>query len=130
MKELDECLKAKREIDDINEKIDTLRAAILSPKNQVITGMPRGGNNDNAIERYLLKVEKLEKRRTTLINYQLERWELIEDKNLPEQEQRLLFLRFMLGYSWKKCCARLHEEYGGWNIDKIFRVYRSICKKL
>ena len=128
MKELESCLRLRRKINDIDEKIKTLRAAILSPKNQVITGMPRGGNNDNAIERYLVKCEKLQRRKDILLSHQKSIWLDIEDKakaaNIPEQDIYLLYLRFVKGKKWNKCAVKMNKKYGNWNINKVFRIYR------
>lgn len=129
MKELDSCLNLRRKINDIDEKIKTLQAAILSPKNQVITGMPRGGNNsDNAIERYLVKLEKLQRLKDNLLSHQKSIWVDIEDKakaaNIPEQDIYLLYLRFVKGKKWNKCAVKMNKKYGNWNINKVFRIYR------
>ena len=132
MKELDECLRIYKEIRKIDDKIETLRAAILSPKNQVITGMPRGGNSDNAIEKYLLKLERHNKRKAKLIKNQAEQWQQAKCKfknDISAQETKMLYMRFVLGYQWKKCAVKLQKEYGNWNINKCFRIYGKINEK-
>lgn len=134
MKELNECLNTKRQIDEINEKICKLKAIILSPKNQVITGMPRGGNSENAVEKYMIKVEELEDKKRRLAKYQMEQWHYIqtraENAHISYENIRLLFLRFCMGYSWKRCTRQMQEEYGNWNINKVFAIYRKIRKTL
>lgn len=130
MKELQECLEAKRYIDKIDERITELKTVIYSPKNQVITGMPRGGNNENAIEKYLIKLEKLKSRKADLLKYQSEQWGIVKEKagNISEQEQYLLYIRCVEGYSWQKCVSIMQKKYKNWNINKAFRVYGKINK--
>ena len=130
MRELEKCLEIKREIEDIDEEIIELKSQIASPKNQVLTGMPRGGNNENAMERYLLKVEKLEQRKTNLLKYQAKKWQIALEKlpNISEQEKFMLHIRFIKGKTWKKCARDLNVKYGNWNINKVFRIYRKIIK--
>ena len=132
MRELDVCLDIRRKITEIDEKISVLRAAILSPKNQVITGMPRSGSSDNQIDRYLIRCEKLSQQKEQKLEQLKGAWEVAENKipNLTEQEKNLLFLRFVEGCAWKKCAFRMNEKYGSWNINKVFRTYRRILKKV
>lgn len=130
MKELDRCLSIRKKIKDIDDKIDTLRAAILSPKNQVITGMPRSGNTENAIERYMLKVEKLEARKQKLLSSQTKLWRRalwkMESAQLTIPEKEMLYFRFVEGLSWKKVTYKLNSKYYGWNESKVFRIYRGL----
>lgn len=130
MNELKECLELKRQINRIDEKINELKSAICSPKNQVITGMPRGGNNDNAIDKYLIKLERLKKRRANLQKQQSELWETIKRKagEITEQEQYLLYIRCVEGFPWNKCCMLMQKKYKKWNLNKCFRIYGKINK--
>lgn len=133
MIELDECLRAKRKIAEIEEKIEALKAVILAPKNQVITGMPRGGNSlDNSIDRYMVRLEVLESQKKRMVDYHLKNWvafvEKAEQAGISDQEKHLMFLRFGYGYPWSKCLDVMQSLYGDWNINKVFRVYRRILK--
>ena len=127
MKELQECLELKREIERLNERIVEIRAVVFSPKNQVITGMPRGGNGENVIEKYLIKLERLEERKKALYKDLSDTWQAAEGKmpNLAEQERYLLYIRFARGLPWKKCAVEMDKRYGNWNINKVFRTYRK-----
>lgn len=135
MKELDECLNIKRKIDEIENKINTLRMAVLSPRNQVITGMPKSVNNtESAMDRFLVKIEKLEQQKESLLNQQKEHWNVVisraREARISGQEVKLLYIRFVKGYAWKKCSLALQQEYGNWNINKVFRTYRKILNVL
>lgn len=130
MRELEECLILKKEIDEIDEKIYEIRVRILSAKNQIITGMPRGGSAENAIEKYLLEVEYQMQKKDNLLERQAKLWHKAL-KKLPKiqpQEKYLLQLRFIRGLSWKKCEAEMNIAYGNWNSNKIFRIYRKLFK--
>ena len=127
MKELNDCLILTRKIEEVHTKLYELRVAALSPKSQVITGMPHGSGGDNAIERYLVKCEKLEKRKEKLEQARSELWNTVLEKakkaNVSEQNMFLLELRFIEGSSWKHCAVVMNKKYGKWNINKVFRVY-------
>lgn len=132
MIELESCLELRRKINDIDDKISILRAAILSPKNQVITGMPRSGNTENLIDRYLIRSEMLQIEKEQALNQLSETWNVVQSKTgaLTTQEKELLFFRFVEGNAWKKCAYLMNKKYGGWNINKVFSTYRRILKTL
>lgn len=127
MKELQECLEVKREIERLNERIVEIKAVVFSPKNQIITGMPHGGSGENAIEKYLIKLERLEERKKALYKELSDTWKAAEEKmpNLEEQERYLLYIRFTRGLPWKKCAVEMNKLYGNWNINRVFRTYRK-----
>lgn len=135
MRELQSCLTLKRKIEDVNGKINALRAVIYSPKNQFITGMPKAsGGMDNAIDKYLVKLERLEKRKKDLKGKQINLWKYVRQEatkaELSEQEIKLLYHRFVKGLPWKKVCRALNDAYGNWNINKVFRTYRNVLIRL
>lgn len=127
MKELQECLDTNDRIEDINEKIYGLRVAILSPKNQVITGMPRGGKSENVVEKYMIKVEELKNDRQQLYQYIKKQWNeaLKKMPDATEQEIELLRLRCVVGHKWDECNEIMNDTYGNWNLNKVFRIYRK-----
>ena len=136
MHELDECLKATRAIKDIDEQIEEIKARAMSPKNQIITGMPRGTNGfGGKSDDYVIKLERLYNRRQKRINARDEHWNtalhIFNDINIREDHIHLLRLRFYCGMQWDKCCILMSERYPerNWNINKIFRVYRNVLSK-
>lgn len=134
MRELKELLSIARQIDEIDEKIDSLKAVAYSPKNQIITGMPRGGVSENPIEKYVVKIEKLERRKAGLIAYQREQWEAVNDKLATfakEEEIYLMYARFVRGLTWKKAVDEINRLHGcDWGINKAFRVFGKVNSKL
>ena len=129
MRELQECLDIKRVIDEINDEINEKRVAVSSPKNQIITGMPRSGSVENKFDAYLIKIERLEKRKTVLLEKQHNQWQMAMNKlpNITNTERELLKYRFIKGLQWKKCVDKLNEQHGvNWTIGKAFRFYGRI----
>ena len=135
MKELTECLNTKRKIDEINDKLYELRAAILSPKAQIITGMPRSGSGgDNAIEKYEVKAEALQEKLKRLYDYQEEQWEKVITiatvAGVSAIDMELLYFRFIKGLSWKVCTFEMKKKYKWWNINTTFRKYREALRRM
>lgn len=136
MQILEDCLEKTRKIKKVEEQIAELRERAMSPKNQLITGMPRGGAGGNQSESYMVKLERLEDRRKRLIRQRDELWEeiiyTIDAKGeVKEEHVSLLQYRFFKGLQWKKCCALMCQKYpeSSWNMNKVFRVYRQILRK-
>lgn len=135
MEELNECLKAKREIDKINERLEELRLISYAPKIQRLTGMPTGGGGtESNTERYIVRAERWEQQKEQLKEYQAEQWQAVMSKAekavVAKKETTLLYMRFVKGYSWAKCTERMNEKYGKWNINKTFSTYRKVRRKI
>lgn len=128
MEELVKCLEIKKEINKLDGRIEELRSRILSPKNQIITGMPRGGGGDNAIESYLLKLEEREQEKERLLNNQQEQWDIALSKfrYISIESIELMYFRFIEGMPWKKCVIEVNKKYKGMTINKAFRIYGKI----
>lgn len=134
MYELKECLSATRTIKDVCEEIEEIRSKAMSPKNQIITGMPRGGFSRKSDD-YVVRLERLERicekmrfKRDDNWNYALKKF---RDANIKPEYIQLMMLRFYSGLQWKKCCEIMIESYPdqNWNINKVFRTYRNVLSK-
>lgn len=138
MYELDECLRLSQQIKKKNELIYNLECCAMSPKNQIITDMPKGsGEHSSPSEEYLIKKERLEKSRNRLQRKLDEKWgkviSILQANGIDHVEKiYLLKLRFYQGNSWKRSTAIIAKEYpeSRWNINKCFRVYRYILCKI
>ena len=136
MRELDECLRITRKINEIRERIEELKSMAMTPRNQIISDMPKGGGTMNATENYIIRLEKLESQIKLLQKERAEAWNVVSDMlhelNRREEVKTMLWLRFCNGYSWKKCVAKLEEKYPSetWNTNKCFRIYRSFLHKI
>lgn len=130
---LEQCLDKTRIIKELDEQIAELRARATSPKNQIITGMPRGGGGGNQSERYMERLERIEARRNKVCTERNVMWCRLEEclhHESPEY-RTLLKYRFYYGLRWKACCDKLKETYPNskWNMNKVFRIYRQILRK-
>ena len=139
MKEFDKCFNTRRKINDIDEDIYELRCAVGSPRNQIITDMPKGsGGTGNALDNAVIKLEKLERKRKLILSRLEEEWVVCESImkacNISEKHKEVMRLRYFKGLSWSKCLKAIKEEYSEekWNDNKIYRIHRRvllICTK-
>ena len=137
MRELNECLELSQKIAEKQELICELKARVYTPRNQVISDMPRGGGGENEIENYIIKLEKIEtlvkhlkKKRCNLWQYLIE---TMYKCNITDTETlKLLYFRFYKGFPWDVCSKQMQQAFpnGKWNLNKCFRVYRSVLYKL
>ena len=138
MRELDECLELSRLIRDKQERIYELKVRISTPKNQILSDMPRGGGCcGNDIENYIVKLEKLEALVKDIQKKLNGKWRyvntLMQKRNITDCETiMLLSLRFYKGLSWNKCAELMQNRYptSKWNLNKCFRAYRKVLYKL
>lgn len=127
---LTSCIETRRAIQRNEEKQAVIKAVILSPKSQAITGMPRisGGDPISAIDKYIIKQEALEQQHKELTTLIASQWntakQIMQRKGIDEKEIALMRERFYYGKSWNKC-AKLLE----WNENKVFRTYRKVLVK-
>ena len=135
MQKLDDCLDKTRKLNDVEEQIAELKERAMSPKNQLITGMPRGGAGGNQSDSYIVKLERLEAKRVQIRKERAVLWNecvlALNEKEIKPEYISLLHYRFFRGLPWKKCCTEMCEEYpkGHWNMNKVFRVYRQVLRK-
>ena len=136
-KYLDECFDLVKKIKKVDGQIEEIKSANMSPKNQVITDMPKGGNNQlNKLEKYIIKLERLEAKKNYLCvslnhNWTLAKMKLSRLETIPNGAYLMLKLRYYHGYPWKKCAIKMKEAYpnDNWNENKCFRVHYSILHK-
>lgn len=135
MRELDECLRLSRQIKEKEEQIIELRSRIMSPKNQTISDMPKGGGGYNEIESFVIKLELLENNADYLKVQRALIWNnirlILHIRHIKSDIERLLYLRFYNGNSWNKCVETMSKEYPNckWNANKCFRAYRYVVKE-
>lgn len=135
MRELDEILKLRRDIESIDVRLMELRQ-MTQPKAQTISDMPRGGERKNAIEEYVVKSEELGRKRKKLKKTLDKRWHDIVivcgNSEVTEVQLSMLKLRFYYGFPWKRCVVEMEKLYPDttWNEQKLFRKYRKILCKI
>lgn len=135
MRELDEILKLRRDIENIDERLWEVRQ-MTQPKAQTISDMPRGGERKNAIEEYIVKSEELRSKRKKIQKRLDKKWRYIEficaESEITEVQLTMLKLRFYYGNPWKRCVTEMQKLYTDttWNEQKLFRKYRKILYKI
>ena len=135
MKELEEILQFRRDIESIDERLAEL-ILLTQPKAQTISDMPRGGQSKNSIEEYVIKSEKLQKKRDHFQKLIDARWSQLEKRfktaRISGEQKVMLRLRFYRGLPWKVCRQRLQKKFPeqGWSESKLFRLYRAAVGKL
>lgn len=135
MRELDEILRLRRSIANLEERIEELRV-MTQPKAQVISDMPRGGGEArNSIEDYIVKSEELTEKRDGLLHDIDEKWDVMyaicREANISVEQITMLRYRFYSGNSWKNCLNCMIGEFPAqkWNEQRLFRLYRgALCK--
>lgn len=133
MREFEECFELAKKIKDINEDILELKSKVMSPKNQIISDMPKGKGGTNEIESYIIRLERLERIVTGLKLERALKWNtagvIIDACGITDKETLdMLQLRFYHGYSWNRVAAYMKKKYPTkkWNVNKCFRVFRSV----
>ena len=77
---------------------------------QRLTGMPGGGDGHDRMMAYVAQLDELEEKYAGLITRQTEARLKVEQAlaELPEQQERVLRLRYIDGLSWRKIGRRMH----------------------
>lgn len=136
VRELKEIMKIHDDIKAIDERIEEIRTRIESPKNQIISDMPRGGSSENVLEKALVKIERLETRKMFLHEMIVSKWHICEDFlnscNIPDKQMVLMQYRYFYGLPWSKCVKEMKNEYPDemWNENKVFRLHRQTITKI
>lgn len=135
MQKLDECLALTRELKEIDEDILELKTTMVSPKGQIITGMPRGGSPvGNKADDYMVRLERLEEKKKRKTGKREKLWNeavaVFQKNHIKSEYVELMKYRFYSGLQWKVCCDLMCEKYPtqNWNINKTFRAYRQILR--
>lgn len=117
-----------QEIEQLEEQIKSLRLMILSPKNQIITGMPTGkGGNGDKIGDALCKIERLEARYNKKIEQLLREREKIECviETLDCRERLLIRHKYIDGLTWEETATKLN-----YSLDNTYKLHRTILHKI
>lgn len=105
-----------RRLQSYNERMQSLerqkerlRDAVTN-MTQRLTGMPHGGDGHDRMMAYVAQLDELEEKYAALITAQAEARLKVEQAlmGLPEQQERVLRLRFIDGLSWRKIGRRMH----------------------
>lgn len=103
----------RREIEQIKHKVETLEAALYTPKIQRLTGMPSNPSPGNAMENLAARhLELLEHYRGKLDELAAEQLAIERAINsLPYREQTLLRYYYIDGLTWEEVCVRIDYSW-------------------
>lgn len=131
LEELNSCLETRQDIKDLDLKIAELRGKLYSPKNQIISGMPKAMGGGNLMDSGLIRLELLTDRRKKLEANLNKQWENIQIRDtvryLTETQYELIYLRFYEGRSWKEIMIKLDMSSN--KVFKMFRITKSSIEK-
>lgn len=139
-KKLESYATLQRSIDNKNQRLKTLKASIGSTSSQNLTGMPGGGGNrESEEERYLVRVDDLERSIERLKQQERELLDelegLIEQLESPD-EQTVIEMRYIDRLRWWPICAALYsgepdyEEKADKYLKRTFKVHGSALQAL
>lgn len=132
---LDDCFDLRESINDLDKKIQDLQELSYAPKNQVLSGMPKGGGC-NAIEEYIIKLEKYNNRKEILVNRLNELWDKAVDvmklHDITDENIILMEYHYYWGYSWSECSKKMKKRFPTekWYRQKCNFRYRSVLSKI
>lgn len=136
MEELNRCLELRRNIMSLEERIEDIEGRIRFPKSQTLSDMPRGSSSGtNPIERYIVLKEKYQSQKLLHETELSMIWNDLDKRmvmcGVPQDERRLMYLRYNSGLSWKKCTAIMREIEGKrWNENRTFKTNRKVLKAI
>ena len=131
IEELKSCLETRRDIKEIDLKIAELKGKLYSPKNQIISGMPKAMGGGSLIDSGLIRLELMTEKRKKLEANLNKQWENIQIRDtvryLTETQYELIYLRFYEGSSWKEVMIKLDMSSN--KVFKMFRITKSAIEK-
>lgn len=120
-KELLSYRSIKKELNDLEKRIDELRKNARSPKGISYSDMPRGrGEPISAQQRYIEQLEELsqlyEERKAKLVKIQIAIERAIS--SLPSELRLLMRYRYIDGLRWGQVNKQMGEAYGKESISE------------
>lgn len=105
-----------RKLQSYNERLQSLERQkerlmdTVTNITQRLNGMPHGSDGHDRMMEFVAKLDELEEKFAVLIERQSELRLTIERAlvDLPEQQERVIRLRFIDGLSWKRIARRMH----------------------
>ena len=134
MKQLYKMLSIRKKIEEKKARLSEI--CTPTPKGQILTGMPRGGEARNAAEDYVERKEKLCAEIKSLYNRLERMWRefecLCNHCDLHDYEIALLKFHYYYNYSWKKVQQKLQVHFPSkvWNKNRVFRTRRRAIDKV
>lgn len=106
-------LELKKEREQLQQQLETIEAALYSPKGQRLTGMPSAPSHGNAVEdmaaKHLELMDRYRAKMTELAEEQLVIEKAIEA--LEPTARMLLRFRYIDGLPWEEVCVRMNYSW-------------------
>ena len=126
--ELRNYIPMKDEVEQLKSQILTLREQVTSPKNQVITGMPHGGNgNKDKMAEIIGRIDELERKYISKYNALLNECDRIEKaiEPLESKERMLMRYKYLQGLKWEDVALEMN-----YSVENIYKMHGRILQKL
>ena len=106
-------LDLKREQAQLQQQLETIEAALYSPKTQRLTGMPSAPSHGNAVENMADKHLELQDRyRAKLAELAAEQLAIEQAiETLEPTDRMLLRYRYIEGLPWEEVCVRMSYSW-------------------
>lgn len=125
--ELMEYRKINIELTQLEEHIARLESAIKSPKGQIITDMPKGGQA-TGMEDKIIKLIEYRDSRDLLWDKLIAKQQKINNiiDSIPDSTQRtILRYRYILGLKWSDICLKTSYDE-----RQIFRIHKKAIENI
>ena len=116
-----------KELEQIEQKVETLESALCSPKIQRITGMPSAPSGGNAKEDLAIKhlelLEYYQEKKASLMGEQLAIEMAIEA--LDYRDRTVLRLYYIEGLTWEQVCVLVNYSW-----RQVHNIHSAALMKL
>lgn len=123
----------QKEVVQIKEQIETIRARLEAPKTQMLTGMPSGHGDGDPLTDGIAAIDSLLERYEKKLCSLCAEQEKIERalELLSGKERAILRYRYICGYKWETICSLMgSEKYGPMEWTTIHRKHREALRRL
>lgn len=116
-----------KEVDMLEEKIARLNSEITSPKNQIMSDMPKGGESPEMTDKIIRLIElknKCNRHWDKIIDLRTEIEEAVVGLDDP-MERTILSYRYLMGMNWVEICYEVNYEWA-----QVHRIHSRALKSM
>ena len=136
MRELEEILELRSMITEIDEQLEIIKSAAMSPRSQSMSSFSGTSTHmANPLENYITRQEEYETKRKRLVSELEDKWNEFDSRmvelQIDKSHRMLMYFRFNRGLSWKESTEKMKKIEGEiWNENRTFRYYRKVLSIL